>query len=140
MTLPLKIKLIHETIRKKANSELQELDLTFAQHHTILYLAHRDDHTAELKALEREFCVAQATMAGIAQRLEAKGYVRSFPHPGDKRIKLIQLTPQGVALAEQSRQKMKSRSEEMLAGLTEPEVAELNRLLDRVYQNIMEEN
>jgi len=139
MTLPLKIKLIHESIRKNANSELQALDLTLAQHHTILYLSHRENRTAELKALEREFCVAQATMAGIAQRLEAKGYVRSFPHPGDRRVKLIQLTEKGSALAESSLRMMKIRSEEMLAGLTEPEVAELNRLLDRVYQNLQEE-
>ena len=139
MTLPLKIKLIHETIRKRANSELQALDLTLAQHHTILYLSHQPEQTAELKALEREFCVAQATMAGIAQRLEAKEYVRSFPHPGDKRIKLIQLTPKGRELAEQSRQKMRSRTEQMLSGLSGEEMEELNRLLDTVYQNLQEE-
>ena len=139
MTLPLKIKLIHETIRKRANSELQALDLTLAQHHTILYLSHQPEQTAELKALEREFCVAQATMAGIAQRLEAKEYVRSFPHPGDKRIKLIQLTPKGRELAEQSRQKMRSRTEQMLSGVSGEVMEELNRLLDTVYQNLQEE-
>ncbi|MBR6115667.1 MAG: MarR family transcriptional regulator [Oscillospiraceae bacterium] len=136
MDLARKLKLIDDSIKKKANNDLEEMDLTIAQHHTLVFLVRRENHTAELKEIEREFRVSQPTVAGIAQRLEAKGYVESMQHPTDKRVKMIRLTPQGEALCKRSWEKMKARGERMTAGLSEEELAELDRLLDIVYRNI----
>ena len=136
MDLARKMKMIDECIKRKANADLEEIDLTFAQHHTLVFLVLREEHTAELKEIEREFKVSQPTVAGIAQRLEAKGYVEALQHPTDKRVKMIRLTPQGEALCRRSWEKMKARGERMTAGLSEAELAELDRLLDVVYNNI----
>ena len=136
MELALKLKRIDDSIKKKANNDLVEMDLTLVQHHTLVYLVHQEEHTAELKAIEREFRVSQPTVAGIAQRLEAKGYVESMQHPTDKRVKMIRLTPQGEELCRRSWEKMKTRMAGMTAGLSEDELAELDRLLDVVYRNI----
>ena len=140
MVLGWKLKQINEAIRKQANSDLQEIDLTISQHHTLLYLSCLEDHTAELKELERHFCVAQATMAGIAQRLEAKGYVEALQHPTDKRVKLIRLAEQGLTLSRRSVEKLKRRQAQMVRGLSEAEQAELERLLDVVYRNLQNED
>ena len=136
MELGLKLKLINDCIHRHANNDLVEMDLTFTQHHTILFLAHREGYTAELKELERQFRVSQPTVAGVAQRLEAKGYVESLHHPADKRIKMIRLTPKGLELSERSHEKMIRRQQEMIADLTPEDLEELNRLLDKVYQNM----
>lgn len=136
MDLPRKMKLIVDVIKRKANSDLEAMDLTLAQHRTLVYLVRREGHTAELKAIEREFRVSQPTVAGIAQRLEAKGYVESLQHPTDRRVKLIRLTPQGEELCRRSWEKMKKRSESMTAGIGLEELETLNRLLDVVYQNL----
>lgn len=136
MDLALKLKMIDECIKKKANNDLVEMDLTIVQHHTLVYLVHQENHTAELKAIEREFHVSQPTVAGIAQRLEAKGYVEALGNPRDKRVKLIRLTPQGEALCRRSWEKMKARMNAMTAGLTEEDLSELDRLLDLVYRNL----
>ena len=136
MDLALKLKMIDECIKKKAHNDLVEMDLTIVQHHTLVYLVHQENHTAELKAIEREFHVSQPTVAGIAQRLEAKGYVEALGNPRDKRVKLIRLTPQGEALCRRSWEKMKSRMNAMTAGLSEEDLSELVRLLDVVYRNI----
>ena len=136
MDLALKLKMIDECIKKKANNDLVEMDLTIVQHHTLVYLVHQENHTAELKAIEREFHVSQPTVAGIAQRLEAKGYVEALGNPRDKRVKLIRLTQQGEELCRRSWEKMKSRMNAMTAGLSEEDLSELVRLLDVVYRNI----
>lgn len=137
MDLGFKLKLIYDCIQKHANSDLTEVDLTFSQHRTIMYLAHKEGHMAELKELEREFRVSQPTVAGIAQRLEIKGYVEAMAHPTDRRVKLIRLTPLGLGLEEKSRRKMVRRNREMVEGLSPQELEELERLLDRVYQNML---
>lgn len=136
MDLALKLKMIDESIKKKANNDLLEMDLTIAQHHTLVYLVHQEEHTAELKAIEREFRVSQPTVAGIAQRLEAKGYVEALGSPRDRRVKLIRLTPQGEELCRRSWEKMKRRMEAMTVGLSETDIDELCRLLDVVHRNI----
>lgn len=136
MDLALKLKMIDECIKKKANNDLVEMDLTIVQHHTLVYLVHQENHTAELKAIEREFHVSQPTVAGIAQRLEAKGYVEALGNPRDKRVKLIRLTPQGEALCRRSWEKMKARMNAMTAGLSQEDLSELDRLLDVVYRNL----
>ena len=140
MELGQKLKMIDNSIKKKANSDLQEMDLTVAQHRTLVHLARREDGCAELKELEREFCVAQATMAGIAQRLEAKGYVCAFQSPTDKRVKLIRLTDTGRELTVRSFRKMQARMDRVLAALTPREVEELNRLLDKVNKTLQKDD
>ena len=136
MDLPRKMKMIDDLIKRKANSDLEAMDLTLVQHHTLVYLVHQEAHTAELKAIEREFRVSQPTVAGIAQRLEAKGYVEALRHPKDRRIKMIRLTPQGEELCSRSWEKMKKRTRAMTAGLSPEELEELDRMLDVVYRNI----
>ncbi len=138
MELARKMKMIDDCVKRKANADLEQMDLTLAQHHTLVFLVLRKDHTAELKEIEREFKVSQPTVAGIAQRLEAKGYVESVRHPTDKRVKMLRLTDQGEELCRRSWEKMKARGDRMTAGLTEEELAELDRLLDIVYHNIEE--
>ena len=54
----------------------------------------------------------------------------------DKRVKLIRLTPQGEELCRRSWEKMKTRMAGLTAGLSEDELAELDRLLDVVHRNI----
>jgi len=136
MELARKMKMIDDSIKRKANADLEKMDLTIAQHHTLVYLVMRPEHTAELKEIEREFKVSQPTVAGLAQRLEAKGYVESMQHPTDKRVKMLHLTPQGEELCRRSWEKMKARGARMTEGLSEEELAELDRLLDIVYQNV----
>jgi DNA-binding MarR family transcriptional regulator len=136
MLLGWKLKQIHEAIQRQANKDLQEMDLTLSQHHALLYLSAREDHTAELKELERHFCVAQATMAGIAQRLECKGYVTALQHPTDRRVKRLRLTEQGLEISRRSAERIRGAEQRMTAGLRPEEAGELSRLLDVIYENL----
>ena len=138
MELTRKLKMIDDCIKRRANADLEQMDLTIAQHHALVFLVLRKDHTAELKELEREFHVSQPTVAGIAQRLEAKGYVEALRHPTDKRVKMLRLTEQGEELCRRSWEAMKRRAAKMVDGISPEELAELDRLLDVVYRNLEE--
>ncbi len=132
----LKLKLINDLLIKRGNRDLQALDLTVSQNRTLLYLSRCADHTAELKELERHFHVAQATMAGIAQRLECKGYVTALQHPTDRRVKRLRLTEQGLEISRRSAERIRGAEQRMTAGLRPEEAGELSRLLDVIYENL----
>ena len=136
MELPRKLKMIDESIKRKANADLEQMGLTIVQHHVLVYLVRREGHIAPLKEIEREFHVSQPTVAGVARRLEAKGYVSAEQHPDDRRVKQIRLTERGEELCRRSWEKMKSRFAVMTDGLSPEECVQLDRLLDVVYRNI----
>ena len=132
----IRLKKINDLMEKRINSELKEMDLTFSQHHVLLFLMHRDPHEASLKEAEKAFQVAQSTMAGLVSRLEEKELVTSFTDPGDRRIKMFRLTEKGEELCELSRQNFIAGQKTITEGLTEEEKKTLVRLLDRIYMNL----
>ena len=77
-------------------------------------------------------------MAGIASRLEAKGFVEGVINSQDRRVKQIHLTPQGQEFLKKNHQKMEEHNKRLVQGLSEEELSQLNRYLDIIYQNILE--
>ena len=114
MDLGFKIKKINDMLEKGYNQLLQEQDLTFSQHHVLVYLKHQKDQTARLKELEKHFNVAQPTMAGIVVRLESKGLVRSSVLPEDRRVKVVTLTESGNQLLHESFLNMKKGEQQLV--------------------------
>ncbi len=140
MDISFKLKRVNDEMFKQANNRLQKDNMTFSQLFVLVYL-YRDakDMTASLKELERRFEVAQATMAGIASRLEAKGFVEGVINSQDRRVKQIHLTPQGLEFLKKNHQKMEEHNKHLVQGLSEEELSQLNRYLDIIYQNILED-
>lgn len=139
MDLGFKIKKINDMIEKGINHKLQELDLTFSQHHVLVYLKHQKNQTARLKELEKHFNVAQPTMAGIVVRLESKGLVRSSLLPDDRRVKVVTLTDSGSQLLHESFLSMENGEKLLVSKLNDNEKEELGRLLDILYSTIQEQ-
>lgn len=136
MDLGLRIKKINDLMEKRANHQMQKEDLTFSQHHVLVYLIQCPEYTAPLKELEKYFRVAQATMAGIVVRLESKGLVESSVSSKDKRVKMVKLTEEGAESCRRSYRNMKAGEEKLKARLSENDIRELERLLDIVYQTM----
>ena len=100
------IKQIHDEIQKTVNNALRSQDMTLAQLEALLELDQAPENQLSLKELERRLHIAQSTTAGIIMRLEQKGFVEGFGDSGDRRIKLVRLTPAGadcLILAQESR-------------------------------------
>ena len=130
------IKRIDNTLEKEANSNLQMLNLTMQQNRVLIQLAHAPENTLSLKALEERFGAAQSTVAGLVSRLEKKGLVEARSDPADKRVKLVRLTAEGLALHAQSHQKIVESEERLTRLLSEEEKAALLASLRKVWDAV----
>lgn len=130
------IKRIDNALAKEANSNLQALNLTMQQNRVLIQLAHAEEHTLSLKALEENFGAAQSTVAGLVSRLERKGLIEALSDPADRRIKLVRLTEEGMRLNALSRQKVVDSEERLTSLLSEEEKEQLLTCLKKVYEAV----
>ena len=130
------IKQIHDYVEKRANNELRKNDLTLALATVLILLSSDSEKQLALKAIEHELGVAQSTTVGIVGRLEQKGFVRKLDSPDDKRVKVVQITQEGLASCSNIAVDMDEGVEFLLQGLTEEERTILDQLLQRVCKNL----
>lgn len=135
-----RFKKINDLLCKKADETMQGLDVTYSQHHVLVYLIRSENMTASLKTLEKKFRVSQATMAGIVKRLEEKEVVTSYTLPNDKRIKMVTLTEKGISICNRSRELMIMSENKMKALYTKEELDTFVSYLDRLYKALNEED
>lgn len=132
------IKLIHDAVKAKADSQFRVFDLTLSQVRVLHFLGRRHGEPASQKDIEDFFHVTHPTMIGILRRLEHKGFVQSTVNAQDRRLREIRLTAKGEQAQAVLRDHARHMDRSMLQGLSEQEVAELTRLLAAVYRNIAE--
>ena len=130
------IKRIDNALEKEANQNLQALNLTMQQNRVLILLAHAEEHTLSLKALEEHFSAAQSTVAGLVSRLEKKGLIEAVPDPADRRVKLARLTKEGAQLHAQSRQWVVESEERRTANLSPEEREAFLSCLKKVYEAV----
>lgn len=130
------IKRIDNALEKEANQNLQDLNLTMQQNRVLILLAHAEAHTLSLKALEEHFGAAQSTVAGLVCRLEKKGLVKALSAPGDKRVKLVQMTQEGLALHARGRQGVIDSEARLTSLLSPDEKEQFLHLLEKVYEAV----
>lgn len=130
------MKRIHDVLEKNANHGLMRHGITFAQLHMLMALDRAEDGTQKLKELEKYFCVAQSTAAGLAVRLEKKGLVQSFADAGDRRVKQLRITDAGREICRDTRANMEETRRRFLSGLDPEEQEQFTRLLQKVYHAI----
>ncbi len=128
------IKRLNSIMEKRANNSLNEDGITLSQIKLLCILEQEGSLT--LKELEKYFCVAQATIAGIVVRLEKKRLIESFYLPEDKRAKHIRLTDDGIKMCEHARCSMERNEQWLLSSLDDGEKKELHRLLQKIYDDI----
>ena len=73
-------------------------------------------------------------MTIVVDELERRGLVERRPHPTDRRVKLVATTARGTATARRANEIL-DRLPAGLAGLAEPEVEELARILEAVARS-----
>jgi DNA-binding MarR family transcriptional regulator len=75
--------------------------------------------------------ISRATVTGLLDSLEKRGYVRRAPHTSDRRMLLIELTDSGRQVAHEFRVVVHQHETAWMAGLSEPEQA---RLIGALHQ------
>ena len=130
------IKLLHDRLEKQANNTLRDKDLTMMQVAVLMELQKAEQKQRSMKELEKKFCIAQSTVAGIISRLEQKGFVEAFGDASDKRIKVVHITAAGEDCCREAAGYMAEAEQMLLHGFSEDEKNMFNQLLVRAAENM----
>ena len=88
-------------------------------------------------SLTREAYLSSGGMTQLLDRLELRGLVVRRPHPTDRRGLLVQLSPDGVRLADDVLSLRLAKAEAFLAGLSADEREGLKALLRALVMSLM---
>ena len=80
--------------------------------------------------------ISRATVTGLLDSLEKRGYVRRLPHSTDRRMLLIELTDAGRQVAHEFRKLVHQREKEWLADLNQQEQEQLVATLHRLQSTL----
>ncbi len=86
------------------------------------------------RSLARAAGLDTSTIAGVVDRLEARGLLVRNGSPSDRRVRLLQLTDDGRAVLADAVPAMRRAQARILAPLPEPERAEFMRMLHTLVE------
>ncbi|MHB1511820.1 MAG: MarR family winged helix-turn-helix transcriptional regulator [Acidiferrobacter sp.] len=129
---------LHETARlwrTELDRRLRPLGLSQAKWRMLLHISCSEDCTqAELAA---RLGVEAPTVVGLLDRLTADGLVERRESPHDRRSKTVHLCEGGRALMRPITEVAESLSHELLANLTEEEVAVSTAVLKKIRNRLL---
>ncbi len=98
----------------------------------------RDHGSMSPSEIGERLIVTRATVTGVVDSLERRGYVRRQPNPSDRRSVIIELTPDGLAVVAEVRTRIHRQEREWLAAITDDELAAYIDLLHRIQASVSE--
>lgn len=129
-------KRINIDIQKYIQKELSCYDLTKSQLDILHYLKqHTNEFTCQ-KDLQDFMHVSNATINGLVNRLEQKGYVERTRSTKDKRVIFVKQTKKADEIHVAIHVRIKQLEQKMVKNVSKEEQDLLFQLLERVIQNI----
>jgi MarR family transcriptional regulator, transcriptional regulator for hemolysin len=122
--------------REVLDARLQALG---SSHAAWLVLHALIEHSAEgspQRTIAEHLCIEGPTMTRHLDRLEADGLIERRADPGDRRNTLVFSTATGRRTLRGLTTVMERAQEDLLAGLSPPEIVTLTRLMERVRDNV----
>ena len=114
------VKQLELAVRSHLDSLLRPAGLTALQYTALTVLERRPDlSTAQLA---RDSFVTAQSMADMITALEGRGLIERHRDRADRRRLVVALTPAGQGLLDRYRDQVDALEEQMLAGLTKPQV------------------
>ena len=126
-----------ELIVKHISDLLRPFDLSPATGLVLSILANSESPLPPNKIAEG-LIISRATVTGLVDSLERRGYVQRTPHGSDRRMLLIELTDAGRKVAKDFRPIVHQHQKVWLAALSEKEQRQLTDFLHRVQATLME--
>ncbi|MFH0754521.1 MAG: MarR family transcriptional regulator [Candidatus Omnitrophota bacterium] len=129
------VALIGPRIGRKMLADInQVVDLPQAQLFVIMMLFHQGPKRAA--DISCEMKVSAPTATGIITRLEKAGLVTRVIAPSDRRMVMVEMTPQGTKLAEQLRGRIVTRWTEILSRLSRDDAQKYLELLKKMSEGL----
>lgn len=96
----------------------------------------RDRGPMSPSELGERLIVTRATVTGLLDSLERRGFVRRAPNPADRRRLLVEITPAGLDVVQQVRTTVHRAEKTWLADLSEAELRTYIELLHRIQESL----
>jgi DNA-binding MarR family transcriptional regulator len=122
---------------KRISDLLKPFDLTPASGLVLSILADSETPLPPHQIAER-LITSRATMTGLIDSLERRGYARRIPHQSDRRMLLVELTDVGRQVANTFRPIVHQHQKLWLEVLSEADQNRLLSSLHRLQNNLME--
>jgi DNA-binding MarR family transcriptional regulator len=87
--------------------------------------------------LSTSLLVSSGTMTSRLDRLESRGLIRRDSHPTDRRSVVVELTDDGLRIADEGVTRHVQAETAMLASLSDRERATLDRLLSKLINGLV---
>ena len=129
------IVLTADLIAKHISGLLRPYDLSPAGGLVLSILADSDSPLSPNKIAE-DLIISRATVTGLLDSLERRGYVQRTPHGSDRRMLLIELTGTGRKVAKDFRPIVHRHEKVWLGALSEKEQRQLIDLLHRIQATL----
>lgn len=129
------LKNINDRLKMRADAELGRYNLTFAQSRVFGFL-NTCGGAASQKDIERYLQVSHPTVVGLVSRLDQRGFVVCRTDVADRRNKIVELTEQARAIAQDMERSITTTEAELLSSLAVADVDELRRILALMYNNL----
>ena len=129
------------SFKRKLDEMLQEEELTGVQFHVLSALVHMEEAgrtEVSQKDLELATRLAHPTMPEIVKRLEKTGFLVCSVSTSDRRCKRIASTARARRLKDRAREVDAATARWLSYGLSEEELRTLERITDRMIQNVLE--
>lgn len=134
-TLGFLLKDVTRLYTRRFEERAQALSLTLPQCKALTYLA-RNEGVSQ-KRLAELIEIDPMSLVRILDRMEADGWVERRADPQDRRARCLVVTDQARPIIDLVWQIVAETRAEALAGLTEPERAQLMALLERAHLNLL---
>jgi DNA-binding MarR family transcriptional regulator len=122
---------------KRISELVQPFNLTPASGLVLSILADSESPLPPNQIADR-LIISRATVTGLVDSLEQRGYVRRLPHPSDRRMLLIEPTDTGRQVADAFRPIVHQHQKMWLDILNEKEQGQLIDFLKRLQESLMD--
>lgn len=112
-----------------ASRLLREHDLTEAQFNVLMMLKHQATNGMTQVELSDRMFVNRANMTGLIDRMERDSLVRRRPRPGDRRVNVVTLTPDGQRRVDEAETDYFREVQRVTRGLPDKDATALVRSL-----------
>ncbi len=129
------LKMTAREIDQNMNAKVTSLGLTSAQSHVLHYIC-RHSGSVHQKDVEQRFDLSHATVSGIIDRLESKGFLRREKDGADGRLIVLAATAKALEYEGILHAHILESERQMLAGFSSEEEARLRQDLSRILENL----
>ena len=120
----------HHALSKIAERSIEDTGLGLTDFVALEALLHKGPQT--ITEIQSRVLLASGSMTAAVDRLEEKGLLRRTSGPGDRRVKILKLTPTGRRIAEAAYDRHAEELESAMTVLNRTEKQELRAILKKL--------